>query len=234
MKHYNKFFEKGCNAYYIAKFGDSECLGIESFILCKGRFGSKKKITQLFKILELSSWIQILLNNVASMTCLECNKEYPDMNRYNIPSELQITSDLKSAYNLVKSEQLVQLEEWYESIKEQVDKDTDLKEIEERYVESKRIIESDYMLKNLNFEKNTLLKSCPLFKELFKNGFRFLYSEKLSTFYTAVYLYEIDVFGTLTLYRYDVVKDKVKRVETYMVNIEIINKYCDYVISKGL
>lgn len=231
MKYYKQFYEKGNNSYYITNINDTEFLGIESFIQGKSRFNKIKRMQQGFKLLEISPCISKLLLEVYSSKCIEEDTEFPDMNKYEIPTEEHITKEIKDTFENLRVQELANLESWYEREKANNNEEEN-KSIEDFYINNKKILEKSLIPDTTILDKEEIVKICPILKQLFKDGYCFLYSEQYTQMYRVVYLYSIDMFGAVTIYQLDIVKDRIKGMQSFILDKNIIGKYYEYVLKK--
>ena len=62
----------------------------------------------------------------------------------------------------------------------------------------------------------------------------FLYTQKIGSNLEITYLYDLDCFGTLTIYKVQNVKKTLKSVETFIYNKEIIEELIAYIENNKL
>ena len=63
-----------------------------------------------------------------------------------------------------------------------------------------------------------------IIKKMLDNNMEFLYTQKIGSNYKIYYLYDLDVFGVVTIYKVHCVKDIVKTIETFIYDREIIQE----------
>ena len=68
-----------------------------------------------------------------------------------------------------------------------------------------------------------------MLRGLMAKGLNHLFTEKVTTFVSNVYLYELDCFGTLTIYRVVTIKNVTKTIDTFIYDRKLIKKFLDHV-----
>ena len=62
-----------------------------------------------------------------------------------------------------------------------------------------------------------------------KNGLEHLYTEKVTNFVNNVFLYDLDCFGTVTIYKVITVKNVVKSVESFIYDRKLIEELMKFI-----
>ena len=234
-KRYIKFHEIDNNAYYLLPFDDELHIATESFLPLQKKFlwfKKTKKFTQGLKLLQLTGPISLLFDAILNTDIDKEDKEFPDMTTFKKVDNIELRKKIECIYKDTLDTQIRQTEEDFERWKddfilnneklsdEEVDKIINVNE--QRLKENILSIKSHNMLNSLSFKWKTGENA--IVKKMLDNNMEFLYSQKIGAFYKIYYLYELDSFGTLTIYKVQTVKDVVKTIETFIYNREIIQE----------
>lgn len=234
-KNFIKFHEIDNNAYYLLPFDDELHIVTESFLKFERRFlffRKVKKFTQGFKLLQLTGPISILFDAILNLDVDKEDKDFPDMTTYKKVDNVELRKKIECIYRDTLDAQIRQVREGFERWKndfildneelsdEEVDKIISVNE--QRLEKNIMSMKSQNIFNSLNFKwktgENTIIK------KMLDTNMEFLYSQKIGTFYKIYYLYELDSFGTLTIYKVQTVKDVVKTIETFIYNREVIQE----------
>ena len=238
-KAYKKFYEVGNNAYYSLVADDDNFIATETFIKVGTTKISKKPITitQGLKLLKLSIPLVVLFSKILE---LKVTGSMQDIPTYEKLTSKEITELIKYYYKASTESAINDVEVWYndklEEIKEMTNKtDEERKSLKRIYKERK-----DLEIQKLKAKSVTGIEIrkpnyglMPVIDKMLDNKINFLYSEDITGFVTEHYLYEFDVFGTLTIYRVTTVKNVIKSIDTFIYNIDVINEYMNFLEKEG-
>lgn len=234
-KRYIKFFETGNNKYYLLPFSDELHIVTESILPIEKKFlffKKKKDLVQGIKLLELTAPISMLFQEIINADIDTKDEEFPDMTTYKKVNNVEIRKTLeeyyKDALDIRVGEMENEFNNWLEGIRENL---TNLDEKELKQIENtnrKRLEQNIMAVKEhspLNFMSFKWKTGENLvIKRMLDNNMEFLYSQKIGSSYKIYYLYELDVFGVVTIYKIHCVKDIIKTIETFIYNREIIQE----------
>lgn len=234
-KRYIKFFETGNNKYYLLPFSDELHIVTESILPIQKKFlffKKKKDLVQGIKLLELTAPISMLFQEIINADIDTKDEEFPDMTTYKKVNNLEIRKTLEEYYKDALDVRVGEMENefnnWLEGIRENL---TNLDEKELKQIENtnrKRLEQNIMAVKEhspLNFMSFKWKTGENLvIKRMLDNNMEFLYSQKIGSNYKIYYLYELDVFGVVTIYKIHCVKDIIKTIETFIYNREIIQE----------
>lgn len=234
-KRYIKFHEVGNNKYYLLPFSDELHIVTESILPIEKKFlffKKKKDLVQGIKLLELTAPISMLFQEIINADIDTKDEEFPDMTTYKKVNNVEIRKTLeeyyKEALDIRVGEMENEFNNWLEGIRENL---TNLDEKELKQIENtnRKRLEQNIMavkehspLNFMNFKWKT--GENLVIKRMLDNNMEFLYSQKIGSNYKIYYLYELDVFGVVTIYKIHCVKDIVKTIETFIYNREIIQE----------
>lgn len=244
-KRYIKFFETGNNKYYLLPFSDELHIVTESILPIEKKFlffKKKKDLVQGIKLLELTAPISMLFQEIINADIDTKDEEFPDMTTYKKVNNLEIRKTLeeyyKDALDIRVGEMENEFNNWLEDIRENL---TNLDEKELKQIENtnrKRLEQNIMAVKEhspLNFMSFKWKTGENLvIKRMLDNNMEFLYSQKIGSNYKIYYLYELDVFGVVTIYKIHCVKDIIKTIETFIYNREIIQELMACMVNNNL
>ena len=244
-KRYIKFHEVGNNKYYLLPFSDELHIVTESILPIQKKFlffKKKKDLVQGIKLLELTAPISMLLQEVISADVDTKDEEFPDMTTYKKVNNVEIRKTLEEYYKDALDVRVGEMENefnnWLEDIRENL---TNLDEKELKQIENtnrKRLEQNIMAVKEhspLNFMSFKWKTGENLvIKRMLDNNMEFLYSQKIGSNYKIYYLYELDVFGVVTIYKIHCVKDIIKTIETFIYNREIIQELMACMVNNNL
>lgn len=244
-KRYIKFFETGNNKYYLLPFSDELHIVTESILPIEKKFlffKKKKDLVQGIKLLELTAPISMLFQEIINADIDTKDEEFPDMTTYKKVNNVEIRKTLeeyyKDALDIRVGEMENEFNNWLEGIRENL---TNLDEKELKQIENtnrKRLEQNIMSVKEhspLNFMSFKWKTGENLvIKRMLDNNMEFLYSQKIGSNYKIYYLYELDVFGVVTIYKIHCVKDIIKTIETFIYNREIIQELMACMVNNNL
>lgn len=244
-KRYIKFFETGNNRYYLLPFSDELHIVTESILPIEKKFlffKKKKDLVQGIKLLELTAPISMLFQEIINADIDTKDEEFPDMTTYKKVNNVEIRKTLeeyyKDALDIRVGEMENEFNNWLEGIRENL---TNLDEKELKQIENtnrKRLEQNIMAVKEhspLNFMSFKWKTGENLvIKRMLDNNMEFLYSQKIGSNYKIYYLYELDVFGVVTIYKIHCVKDIIKTIETFIYNREIIQELMACMVNNNL
>lgn len=244
-KKFKKFYEVGSNRYYVLNFDKELYLATESFLELPKKLFRKNKLTQTLKLLELNPPILLLFDELISTKILEKDEEFPDMCKYekidNVKIRKEIDKIYKQALDIEVSEIYDDFQKWVaEFEKFGKDKFTE-KEIEdtiavneirvnkivEDYVTSSKYNRTDTNIPNRKLDNDVV-------KKMITSGLSFLCSQLLNSNAKIYYLYDLDCFGTITIYKVICVKEVVKSIDTFIYNREIAQELLAFINNNEL
>lgn len=244
-KRYIKFHEVGNNKYYLLPFSDELHIVTESILPIQKKFlffKKKKDLVQGIKLLELTAPISMLLQEVISADVDTKDEEFPDMTTYKKVDNLKMRKTLEEYYMSALNERIEQMEadfdSWLEDIRETMNNldESELNKIEnanrKRLEQNIDAVKSHSPLNFMSFKwksgENLVIK------RMLDSNLEFLYSQKIGSNYKIYYLYEVDVFGVVTIYKIHCVKDIIKTMETFIYNREVIQEMMSCMINNNL
>lgn len=244
-KRYIKFFETGNNKYYLLPFSDELHIVTESILPIQKKFlffKKKKDLVQGIKLLELTAPISMLFQEIINADIDTKDEEFPDMTTYKKVNNVEIRKTLEEYYKDALDVRVGEMENefnnWLEDIRENL---TNLDEKELKQIENtnrKRLEQNIMAVKEhspLNFMSFKWKTGENLvIKRMLDNNMEFLYSQKIGSNYKIYYLYELDVFGVVTIYKIHCVKDIIKTIETFIYNREIIQELMACMVNNNL
>lgn len=244
-KRYIKFHEIGNNRYYLLPFSDELHVVTESILPIQKKFlffKKKKDLVQGLKLLELTAPISMLLQEVISADVDKKDEEFPDMTTYKKVDNLKMRKTLEEYYMSALNERIEQMEadfdSWLENIRETMNNldEKELSSIEnanrKRLEQNIDAVKSHSPLNFMSFKwksgENLVIK------RMLDSNLEFLYSQKIGSNYKIYYLYEVDVFGVVTIYKIHCVKDIIKTMETFIYNREVIQEMMSCMVNNNL
>ena len=244
-KRYIKFHEVGNNKYYLLPFSDELHIVTESILPIQKKFlffKKKKDLVQGIKLLELTAPISMLFQEVISADVDTKDEEFPDMTTYKKVDNLKMRKTLEEYYMSALNERIEQMEadfdSWLEGIRETMNNldESELNKIEnanrKRLEQNIDAVKSHSPLNFMSFKwksgENLVIK------RMLDSNLEFLYSQKIGSNYKIYYLYEVDVFGVVTIYKIHCVKNIIKTIETFIYNREIIQEMMSCMVNNNL
>jgi hypothetical protein len=244
-KRFIKFHEIENNAYYLLPFDDELHIATESFLTFEKRFlffKWKKKLTQGFKLLQLTGPITLLFDAILNANVDKVDEDFPDMTTYKKVDNVELRKKIECIYkdNLDPQIRLIKeaCERWKDDLilnnKVLSDEEIDniIKTNVQRLQQNIMSIKTHNIFNSLSFKLKTGENN--IIKKMLDSNMEFLYSQKIGANYKIYYLYDLDIFGTLTIYKVQTVKDVVKTIETFIYNREIIQELTACMANKRL
>lgn len=244
-KRYIKFFETGNNKYYLLPIQDELHIVTESFLPLEKKilfYKRHKDLVQGLKLLELTAPILMLFQEIISADIEKEDKDFPDMTTYKKVDNLKLRKNLENSYKIALDEEIKDMkdsfEDWVDSL---VSSNKDITDLEiEKIEKTNRIrlernitaVKEHSPLNFLNFKWKTGENN--IIKKMLDNNMEFLYSQKIGSNYKIYYLYDLDSFGTITIYKVHCAKNVVKTIETFIYNREIIQELVACMINNNL
>lgn len=244
-KRYIKFHEVGNNKYYLLPFSDELHIVTESILPIQKKFlffKKKKDLVQGIKLLELTAPISMLFQEIINADIDTKDEEFPDMTTYKKVDNLKMRKTLEEYYMSALNERIEQMEadfdSWLEGIRETMNNldESELNKIEnanrKRLEQNIDAVKSHSPLNFMSFKwksgENLVIK------RMLDSNLEFLYSQKIGSNYKIYYLYEVDIFGVVTIYKIHCVKDIIKTMETFIYNREVIQEMMSCMINNNL
>lgn len=219
MKHYKKFYEIGYNRYYTIIADDEEYLATESFLPIGKRrlFGKQKDLITGFKVLKFSPVIAQLFNALNDLKPSKKQKyDSDDLITYGHINNKKLKESIKDAYYKViedaKNDMLQQKTELIRDGKDDLVKDCD------KYLDSLEHVNPMEGI-DLDVSEHTVPM---IIKTMLREGLEHLFNERINAFTNNVYLYEQDIFGTLTIYKIIIIKNVVKSIDTFIYDKKLV------------
>lgn len=244
-KKYIKFHEIGDNRYYLLPFDGELFIGTESVLSYVDKvlfFKRKRKLSQGFKLLQLTSPIFTLFNEIICCDIEKEDEDFPDMNTYKKVDNKQLRKNIEKTYKDILDTEIDNINDDFQAwVDDLVLNNEELSEEEinkviivntQRVNELIKTVKAQNILNSLSFKWNN--GENLIIKKMLDNNMEFLYSHKFGAGYKIYYLYELDDFGTVTIYKVQCVKDVVKSVETFIYNREIIQELTACMVNNDL
>lgn len=243
-KKFKKFYEVGSNKYYIFSFDRELYLGTESeFCVPRKIFKTPKYLTQNFKMLQLTTPILMLFTNILDMSIDKVDKDFPDMTTYKKLDNLALRKDIETIYKQSLDDEIESckkdFDNWIDNIIEDESK-TDEEKNKIIETNKKRLddiiynIKTHNVLNTLKFKVPRNTNENPVVRKMIDTNLEFLYTQKIGSNLEITYLYDLDCFGTLTIYKIQNVRKTLKSVETFIYNKEIIEELIAYIENNKL
>lgn len=246
LKDYNKFYEVGDNRYYVLIYDDELYVATESFVPMEKKFlffKWKKDLTQGLKLLQLTPPIMKLFENIIDCNIDILDEDFKDMTTYEKVNNVDLRKEIESLYKLSLDMSIDEVTKSFESWKDDfiLDNkklsDEEVEEIiktnEERLNNVISNIKETNILNSLSFKwntgENTVVK-----KMLDTKNIEFLYSQKIGSSYKIYYLYDLDEFGTVTIYKAHCVNETLKSIESFVYNRELIQELTAFIVNNEL
>lgn len=164
------------------------------------------------------------------------------MTTYKKVDNIKMRKTLEEYYLEATNEKVQQMEDdfdkWLNDIYDTMNNldECELKKLEEtnrkRLEQNIRIMKEHSPLNFMSFKwksgENLVIK------RMLDNNMEFLYSQKIGSNYKIYYLYEVDVFGVVTIYKIHCVKNIIKTIETFIYNREIIQEMMSCMVNNNL
>ena len=245
MTKYKKFYEIENNKYYLLPFGDELHLATENVLTYHKRFLGfmfKKQITQGLKLLELTAPLLILFQEIINADTDVVDEQFPDMTTYKKIDNVELRKRMEHIYSDALEESIKEMRDDFKSWLSQLAEDNpnmseeELIAIEEtnkaRLEDNIRYVKDNSPVNNIQFKWKT--GDNLAIKKLLENNMEYLYTQKIGSNYKITYLYDLDVFGTVSVYKIHCVKDTIKTIETFIYNRELLQEMFAYIENNKL
>lgn len=244
-KRYIKFFEVDSNRYYLLPIANELHIVTETILPIERKFlwfKKKKDLVQGLKLLELTAPISMLFQEIINADVDKKDEDFPDMTTYKKVDNISLRTNLENSYKIALDEKIEEMrndfEEWLDNI-EATTPDITEEELYKIKCANRGRLEQNIMavkehspLNSINFKwksgENLIVK------RMLDNNMEFLYTQKIGSNYKIYYLYELDMFGVVTIYKIHCVKDIVKSIETFIYNREIIQELIACMVNNNL
>lgn len=234
-KKFIKFYEIDNNRYYLLPFDDELHIATESILKYKEKFlffKREKTLTQGIKLLQLTGPISMLFDAIINTDVDKEDKDFPDMTTYKKVDNLELRKKIESIYKDTLDAQIKQAKENFDAWRD--DFILNNKELSDEQIEtiiktnSNRLDQTIMNMKSQNIFSSLSFKwkssENLIVKKMLDNNMEFLYSQKIGSNYKIYYLYDLDIFGTVTIYKVQCIKETIKTIETFIYNREIIGE----------
>lgn len=245
-KRFKKFYEIGSNRYYVLPFEKELYLATENFLEVPRKFFKKpKELTQTIKLLELQTPILLLFNNLIDTRVEEIDDEFQDMCTYEKIDNAKVRREIKEHYELALQQEvdliLEDFSNWCnEFAKDSIGKYTE-EEIEDTIkANQNRVDKIVEQFKEMHISK-FISTSVPnkkvendVVKKMLTSGLEFLYSQQMSSTMKVYYLYDLDKFGTITIYKVVCVKEHIKAINSFVYDRQLIQELLAFIENNKL
>lgn len=242
---YKKFYEIENNKYYLLPFDNELHLGTENVLTINKRFlwfNYKKEFSQGFKLLEITAPLLILFQEIINADVDKVDEQFPDMTTYKKINNIELRKTIEETYKSALDETIKEMREDFESWLSHLAEDhPNITEEELIAIEdaNKARLEDNIMhvkdnspANNLQFKWKT--GDNQAIKKMLENNMEYLYSQKIGSNYKITYLYDLDIFGTVTIYKIHCVKEVIKSIETFIYNRELLQEMFAYIENHKL
>lgn len=238
-KAYKKFYEIGNNKYYTLKVEDDLFVATETNIKMSGKLRKNKKLIQGFKLLKMSMPITVLFSEMLNLKEVGKVHEIP---KYNIITGELINDIIMEHYKMSVDIAIKDVNDNFDGIFKEIEQMTgktpeEKKQIKAMYKNRKNNIITDIKSNIVNNDnisyKRPKFGTIPVIDKMLQGDLSFLYSEKLTGFATEHYLFEDDMFGTLTIYRIITLRDTVKSIDTFIYDKTLIEELMKHLKKEG-
>lgn len=245
-RKFKKFYEVGNNRYYVLTFGEDLYLGTENFLEIPRKFFKKpKEMTQTLKLLELSAPLLLLFNSVVDTKVDEIDDEFKDMCTYEKVDNAKLRRDIRESYDIALELEVNAIyddfNKWCETfVKDSVNKFTE-QEIEDTIKANELRVEE--IVKNFKNVHSSAFISTNIpnkkvendvVKKMITNGLEFIYSHQMTSTMKVYYLYDLDKFGTITIYKVVCVKEHIKAINSFVYDRQLIQELLAFIENNKL
>lgn len=245
-RRFKKFYEVGNNRYYVLPFGDELYLGTENFLETPRKFFKKpKELTQTVKLLELSVPILLLFNSVVDTKVDEIDDEFKDMCTYEKVDNSKLRKDIRESYDIALQLEINAIYDDFNNWCENFAKDSIGKFTEEEIEDTIRAneIRVEEIVNNFrNVHTSSFISTNvpnkkvenDVVKKMITNGLEFIYSHQMSSTMKVYYLYDLDKFGTITIYKVVCVKEHIKAINSFVYDRALIQELLAFIENNRL
>ena len=244
-KRFKKFYEVGSNRYYVLPFEKDLYLATENFLELPKKLFRKRELTQTIKMLELSVPIMLLFDALVDAKVDEKDEEFEDMTTYVKINNVEIRKTIRLAYQTALDMEINQMlddfKNWCIKFSEESEGKYTEEEIEDTIKANKdrvlNIIEhykqihaSNFINTRVPFKKS----DNDVVKKMITNGLCFLYSHQLTSTMKCYYLYDLDKFGTITMYKIVCVKEHIKAINSFVYDRNLVQELLSFMENEEL
>lgn len=245
-KRFKKFYELGSNKYYTLSVDNELFLVTETVLEQPKKFGLfKRELTQGVKMLELTPSISFLFDAILNNEIDKKDEDFEDMTTYKKIDNIELRKNIEETYKLTMNATENQIRSDFEEWKDNFilenseglseEKLNDFLKIQENRIEE--IIEQYRVhdpLTSLSFKKPSGTSDNPIIKKMLNENFEFLYSQKIGSGLIISYLYDLDIFGTVTIYKVQRVRGVIKSIETFIYDKKLIEELFVHIFNNNL
>lgn len=235
-KDYIKFHSIGNNDYYTLIADNEMFIATSTYIGVEKRL-FKKKIVQGLKLLKITPPMMVLFDFLTNITKLEGQEDVPkEFIKYNITGHDKVKDYVKETYKEALKSQLddvdIWLEKMYEETSKRLKRDNNLSEetlkektaaYRKRARELKQRARENDPIKTNRIDVRQPTKNKVL-SGMMHSNIHHLYTEPITGFMSNVYMYNVDEFGKVIIYRVITVKNVVQTIDTFIYDIAIVKK----------
>ena len=244
--NFKEFFKISNTHYMYANFNGVYYLKTRVDSEFKPRLFHKRDIDSV-KILEVTAPMMVLFESLANAKVDKANEEFEDMTTYSYVSDVTIRKRIRDFYNKTLVEEINYLlndfEKWCNNFRTENKDKLTKKEIDGVLHSNRTALNATIeQLKKENNASSTMRFVTPnekTNKDLANfqkfNCVKFLYTQIFNSNLCVTYYYDMDVYGTITIYEVMTVKGFIKNIETYRYNKKIITEFLEKTdfIEKG-
>ncbi|MBR3209179.1 MAG: hypothetical protein IKN65_00210 [Clostridia bacterium] len=240
-KDYKKFYELENNKYYLLKFDNELHIATENVLRLGGKY-IKKELTQSFKLLELTPPLLFLFQELVNCDVDKVDEEFKDMTTYKKIDNLKLRKNIEKNYMDITNGVIDQIRNEFEdwlgefALNNPNVSDEEFAKIEEinrtRIENEIATIKDQSPINFLDFKYKS--GDNLIIKKFLNENFEYLYTQRIGSNYKITYLYDLDIFGTITIYKIHTVKNVVKTIETFIYNREIIQEMLAYIVNHNM
>ena len=245
MKYYKKFLEIGDNKYYLLKFDDELHLATETIVPLTRKilwFKVPTHMSQGFKLLEVTPPILMLFQELLNADVDVVDEQFKDMTTYKKIDNKALRKTIENTYMMATKDMInnaqVDLDTWLDNFMKDNPNISDEDFIKVENANRQRLEEVSNTIKEHNPLNMIDLKwktgDNDIIKKMLNENMEYLYTQKIGGSYKITYLYDLDIFGTITIYKIHLVKDIIKSIETFVYNREVIEEMTAYVVNNDL
>ena len=240
-KDYKKFYELENNKYYLLKFDNELHIATENVLRLGGKY-IKKELTQSFKLLELTPPLLFLFQELVNCDVDKVDEEFKDMTTYKKIDNLKLRKNIEKNYMDITNGVIDQIRNEFEdwlgefALNNPNVSDEEFAKIEEinrtRIENEIETIKDQSPINFLDFKYKS--GDNLIIKKFLNENFEYLYTQRIGSNYKITYLYDLDIFGTITIYKIHTLKNVVKTIETFIYNREIIQEMLAYIVNHNM
>lgn len=237
MLFFKKFHSIGNSNYYFhdQDVKESPILATETKVTAKF-LGIDFKIRESFKTLEVSVPMLSLFWEVSHLSTTKVDEEYKDMTTYEKLNFNHLNKQLHKFYTAEENITLNEFRNKYDTLLERLDNDESLDDDQKEVIRRDLAVQYSELSKEIERSKlvgNKIILDKPtkhdnkIVFQLMLSGLEHLYTERLSGTVKHTYLCSVDEFGTILIYRVILVNEKMKAIDTFVLNKEIVDRFLE-------